>query len=71
MTKSPDRWHRWLLDVGFGDDPQAREQELTEFFYPIRDTVLGKARLQSGATVLDVGAGSHSVRWNGLAPAGG
>jgi len=31
MARAPDRWHRWLLDVRFGGDAAAREQDLTEF----------------------------------------
>ena len=46
MTTTPDRWHRWLLDVRFGGDPEARQQDLAEFLYPVRDTVLDKARLR-------------------------
>jgi hypothetical protein len=34
MASSPDRWHRWLLDVRFGGDASAREQDLTELLYP-------------------------------------
>ena len=45
------------MDVRFGGDPAARERLLTELLYPVRDTVLDKARLQPGDTVLDVGTG--------------
>jgi hypothetical protein len=34
------------MDVRFGGDPAARERLLTEMLYPVRDTVLDKARLQ-------------------------
>jgi hypothetical protein len=40
MAKAPDRWHRWLLDVQFGGDPAAREQDLSELLYPVHDRVL-------------------------------
>ena len=40
MTDSPDRWHRWLLDVRFGGDDEARQQDLAEGLYPVRDKVL-------------------------------
>jgi hypothetical protein len=46
MTSSPDRWHRWLLDVRFGGDASARERDLAEVLYPIRDKVLDNARLR-------------------------
>ena len=46
------------MDARFGGDPAARERLLTEFLYPVRDTVLDKAELQPGDTVLDVGTGT-------------
>jgi hypothetical protein len=57
MAEAPDRWHRWLMDTRFGGDPAARERLLTELSYPVRDTVLDKAELRPGDTVLDVGTG--------------
>ena len=58
MAKAADRWHRWLMDERFGGDPAARERLLPELLYPVRDTVLDKAGLQPGDTVLDVGTGT-------------
>jgi hypothetical protein len=40
VTDSPDRWHRWLLNVRFGGDTASRKANLTEFLYPVRDTAL-------------------------------
>src|SRR5215471_18600761 len=66
MTEGPDRWHRWLLDVRFGGDAACREKDLTEFLYPVRDTVLGRARLRPDGTLLDVGAGDGLVAFGAL-----
>ena len=73
MTGTSDRWHRWLLDVRFGGDASAREQDLIELLYPIRDRVLGKAQLRPDDTVLDVGTGDGLIAFgalNRLGPAG-
>jgi ubiquinone/menaquinone biosynthesis C-methylase UbiE len=66
MTNTPDRWQRWLLDVRFGGDPEARQQDLAEFLYPVRDKVLDKAQLQPDDTVLDVGAGDGLIAFGAL-----
>jgi arsenite methyltransferase len=66
MTNTPDRWQRWLLDVRFGGDPEARQQDLAEYLYPVRDKVLDKAQLRSDDTVLDVGAGDGLVAFGAL-----
>jgi arsenite methyltransferase len=66
MARASDRWHRWLTDVRFGGDPAVRERLLTELLYPVRDTVLDKAKLQPGDTVLDVGAGDGLIAFGAL-----
>lgn len=66
MADDPDRWLRWLLDVRFGGDAEHRQAELTGFLYPIRDTVLDRARLARGETLLDVGTGDGLIAFGAL-----
>jgi ubiquinone/menaquinone biosynthesis C-methylase UbiE len=66
MTNTPDRWQRWLLDVRFGGDPEAHQQDLTEFYYPVRDKVLDKAQLRPDDTILDAGAGDGLIAFGAL-----
>jgi arsenite methyltransferase len=70
MTAGPDRWHRWLLNERFGGDSAYGEQRLTGFLYPVRDKVLGQARLQPGETLLDVGAGDGLIAFGALGRVG-
>lgn len=66
MNGRPDRWHRWLLDVRFGGDASWRARNLAEFLYPVRDTVLDKAQLSPGDTLLDVGTGDGLIAFGAL-----
>lgn len=61
-----DRWHRWLRETRFGGDPVCRDKNFAEFLYPVRDTVLDKARLLPGETLLDVGAGDGLIGFAAL-----
>ncbi|MDQ2811751.1 MAG: class I SAM-dependent methyltransferase [Actinomycetota bacterium] len=66
MADKPDRWHRWLLDVRFGGDAAYRERNLREALYPVRDTVLDKAQLRPGDTLLDIGTGDGLIAFGAL-----
>jgi arsenite methyltransferase len=66
MTDGPDRWHRWLLDVRFGGDPAARQEDLDRYLYPVRDEVLDRAAPRPGETVLDVGTGDGLIAFGAL-----
>jgi arsenite methyltransferase len=66
MTDAQDRWYRWLRDVRFGGDAAQREKDLSEFLYPVRDTVLDKAQLTPGDTLLDVGTGDGLIAFGAL-----
>jgi methylase of polypeptide subunit release factors len=52
--------------VRFGGDAACREKDLTEFLYPVRDTVLDRARLRPGETLLDVGTGDGLIAFGAL-----
>jgi arsenite methyltransferase len=66
VAHDTDRWHRWLLDRRFGGDATHRARELTDLLYPIRDTVLGNARLRPADTLLDVGTGDGLIAFGAL-----
>jgi ubiquinone/menaquinone biosynthesis C-methylase UbiE len=66
VTESSDRWHRWLLNVRHGGDVQAREQDLAQFLYPVRDKVLDGADLRPDETLLDVGVGDGLIAFGAL-----
>jgi ubiquinone/menaquinone biosynthesis C-methylase UbiE len=66
MADGSDRWLRWLLDVRFGGDAAQRQAELTGFLYPVRDSVLARARLAPGDALLDVGAGDGLIAFGAL-----
>jgi arsenite methyltransferase len=70
MTDGTDRWHRWMMESRFGGSAAYREQDLTEFLYPVRDTVLDKAQLDPGQTLLDVGTGDGLIGFGALSRLG-
>lgn len=69
MAEERDRWHRWLLDVRHGGDPEYREQVLAALG-AVRDEVLDRAALRPGDTLLDVGAGDGLIAFGALARLG-
>jgi arsenite methyltransferase len=66
VTETRDQWHRWLLDVRHGGDAAYREQMLSAGLYPVRDRVLDLAKLEPGATLLDVGCGDGLIAFGAL-----
>ncbi|MBV9793518.1 MAG: methyltransferase domain-containing protein [Actinobacteria bacterium] len=54
------------MDARFGGVPAVRERLLTDHLYPVRDTVLDKATLEPGDTVLDVGTGDGLIAFGAL-----
>jgi arsenite methyltransferase len=52
--------------VRFGGDAAARQQDLSDYLYPVRDTVLDRAELRPGDTLLDVGAGDGLIAFGAL-----
>ena len=61
-----DQWHRWLLDVRFGGDAAEQEKQLAGYLHPVRDTVLDRASLRPGDTLLDVGTGDGLIAFGAL-----
>jgi predicted RNase H-like HicB family nuclease len=55
---APDRWHRWLTDVRFGGGPAVREYMPNKVLYPVRETVLDKAKLRPGETLFHAAQGT-------------
>jgi SAM-dependent methyltransferase len=55
-----------MLEMRFGGDAAAREQDLAGFLYPVRDAVLDRARLEPGQTLLDVGTGDGLIAFGAL-----
>lgn len=60
-----DRWASWLLQRRFGGDPERLRQFMNDL-YPIRDTVLAHADLQTGELLLDVGSGDGLIAFGAL-----
>ena len=60
-----DRWAKWLLETRFGGD-RAQVERTLEFLRPIRERVVGNARIRAGDVVLDVGTGDGLIAFAAL-----
>jgi arsenite methyltransferase len=60
-----DCWSQWLLRHRHGNDPQ-RLQAMVERLAPVRDQVLGRAAVNAGDTLLDVGCGDGLIGFAAL-----
>jgi arsenite methyltransferase len=60
-----DRWAEWVLDRRFGGD-RAQYDRAMEHVARFRERVLDNAWLESGETVLDVGAGDGLIAFGAL-----
>jgi arsenite methyltransferase len=60
-----DRWAEWLATRRFGGDPDLRADLLAKLAQT-RDTVLDRAQLRKGETLLDVGCGEGLVGFGAL-----
>lgn len=63
--ETTDKWAAWLLHRRDGDDVEQRERAL-EHLIPIRQRVLDNARISTGETVLDIGAGDGLIAFGAL-----
>jgi SAM-dependent methyltransferase len=60
-----DRWAEWLAERRFGGDPRVRAELLAKLAQT-RDTVLDRAELGAGETLLDVGCGEGLIGFGAL-----
>jgi arsenite methyltransferase len=60
-----DRWAEWLAERRFGGDAEFRERVLAKL-EQTRDTVLDRAELREGETLLDVGCGEGLIGFGAL-----
>jgi arsenite methyltransferase len=65
VTQLTDQWHRWLLDLRHGGDPEY-EAEVRRALVPVRDEVLDRAELRPDDTLLDVGTGDGLMAFGAL-----
>jgi arsenite methyltransferase len=60
-----DRWAEWLAERRFGGDPNFRADVLARLA-EVRDTVLDRAALREGETLIDVGCGEGLIGFGAL-----
>jgi ubiquinone/menaquinone biosynthesis C-methylase UbiE len=64
-SSARDCWATWLAERRFGGDPERARRSL-EKLGGVRDTVLERARVRPGDTVLDVGCGDGLIAFGAL-----
>lgn len=67
--QAQDQWTKWLLETRFAGDPE-RKKTFEKFLFPVRDRVLGNAKVADGDIVLDVGAGDGLIAFGALSLVG-
>jgi arsenite methyltransferase len=65
VTQPTDQWHRWLLELRHGGDPEY-DAEVRRALEPVRDEVLDRAELRPDETLLDVGTGDGLIAFGAL-----
>jgi arsenite methyltransferase len=63
-ARKDDKWSKWVVQTRFGDGKYA--EGAFEGLKRLRDTVLEKAQVKPGMTLLDVGAGDGLVAFGAL-----
>jgi ubiquinone/menaquinone biosynthesis C-methylase UbiE len=66
MNASPDEWHRWLLDVRYGGDPEYRDRVRRSTHQDATSELLDRAALRPEDRVLDIGTGDGIIGFGAL-----
>ena len=73
MREGADQWYQWLMEGRCGGYTSTWQRELPSALHPIRDSILDRAKLKQGETLLDVGTGDGLIGFGALsrsAPSG-
>jgi arsenite methyltransferase len=60
MSRTRDRWAKWILETRFGRDEEQAQRDLA-VLRSVRDRILDNASIREGDFLLDVGAGDGLV----------